>query len=119
MIVEGYQQGKWVPIGQVRVDKDGEVSMSLAAEFRQQHLATPVIKAGIAYIKDKLATESLVAHIKQKNIASWKAFEEAGFRFVGYTTLEGHECREYTYRIGLQNCVCSSRLRSSNGSGIL
>ena len=99
LIVEGYESGNWVPIAQVRVDEDGEISMSLASEFRGQHLATPVIKAGIAYIKREFLIDKLVAHIKHENIVSVKSFERAGFHYTCETTVKGHLCLEYIYKI--------------------
>lgn len=99
LVVEGYESGNWVPIAQVRVDEDGEISMSLASEFRGQHLATPVIKDGIAYIKRRFPIDKLVAHIKHENIVSVKAFESAGFHYTCETTVKRHLCLEYIYKI--------------------
>jgi RimJ/RimL family protein N-acetyltransferase len=56
--------------------------------------------AAIAHIQGKLDTKSLVAHIKQENIRSVKAFEKAGFRYVGPARVKGNECLEYTYITG-------------------
>ena len=100
LIVEQHEEsGKWIPIGQVQINKDGEITMSLASEFRGQHLAKPVIKTGIAYIRRDPSINKLVAHIKQENVASVKAFERAGFQFSCETTVEGHPCLEYNYKI--------------------
>ena len=73
--------------------------MSLASEFRGQHLAKPVIRTGIAYIRRDPSIKKLVAHIKHENIASVKAFERAGFQFVGDTTFKGHPYLEYLYKV--------------------
>jgi hypothetical protein len=98
-IVEGQESEIWLPIAQVRVDEDGEISMSLAKEFRGRHLATPVIKTAIAHIKRVTPIRKLVAHIKPENIRSVKAFSRAGFHFARETTVKGHPCLEYTLEI--------------------
>lgn len=100
LIIEQHDgSGKWVPIGQVQIEKDGEFTISLASEFRRQHLAKPVIKTGIAYIRRDPSIKKLVAHIKNKNIASVKSFEKAGFRLNCETTFSGHKCLEYIYKM--------------------
>lgn len=100
LIIEKYDEsGNWVPIAQVQVDKDGKITMSIASEFRGQHLAKAVIKNAIAYIRRDFSIKKLTAQIKCDNTASIKAFESAGFQFVGETITMGHPCREYTYRI--------------------
>jgi UDP-2,4-diacetamido-2,4,6-trideoxy-beta-L-altropyranose hydrolase len=97
MIVEGLHQDEWIPIGQVRVDDGGEISMSLAPQCRGQHLATPAIMAAMAHVQGNKDMRVLTAHIKQENSRSAKAFEGSGFRCVGPTTVRGHECLEYRY----------------------
>ena len=99
-IVEGKNLDNWLPVAQVRVDKNGEISMSLASEFRGQHLATPVIKTVIDYCGNfNLPLKELVAHIKPENIASIKTFKRAGFHFVRETMINQHPCLEYIYKI--------------------
>lgn len=99
LIIEGYDSGSRIPLGQIRVDRDGKISMSLASEFRGQHLATPSIKVGIAYIKNKFLLNRLVAYIKQENIASVKAFKKAGFQFNRKTTIKRCLCFEYIFEL--------------------
>ena len=100
LIIEQYEDsGNWVPIAQVQVNKDGEITMSLACEFRGLQLAKSVLKTGIAYVRRDFSIKKLVARIKHNNIASIKAFEGAGFQFVHETNVKGNSCIEYTYRI--------------------
>jgi RimJ/RimL family protein N-acetyltransferase len=100
LIIEHHgESGKWVPISQVQIDRDGEFIMSLISEMRGQHLAQSVIKTGIAYIRRDPSIEKLVAHIKTENIFYVKSFEKAGFRLNGETTFDGHPCLEYIYKI--------------------
>lgn len=99
LIIEADKSNNWIPIAQVRVDEDGEISMSLVSQFRLQQLAKPVIKAGIEYIKNEFQIDELVANIKKENIASVKAFKKAGFQFFGETIVKGHLCLKYIYKI--------------------
>ena len=100
LIVEQYEEsGKWTPIAQVQINKDGEMTMSLASEFRGKHLAKSVIKAGITYIRRDHSVKKLIARMKHNNIASIKAFEGAGFQFIRKTNVKGNKCVEYTYNI--------------------
>ena len=93
------ESGKWVPIARVQIDEDGEFNMSLTSEMRGQHLAQSVIKTGIGYIRRDPSIEKLIAHIKNKNIASVKSFEKAGFRLNCETTFSGNPCLEYIYKM--------------------
>ena len=100
LIIEQHDEsGKWTPIAQVQIDKDGEFTMALTSEMRGQHLAQSVIKTGIGYIRRDSSIEKLVAHIKSKNIASVKSFEKAGFQLNCETTFSGHPCLEYIYKM--------------------
>ena len=99
IIEQNEDSGNWTPIAQVQIDKNGEITMSLASEFRGQHLAKSVIKTGIAYIRRDPSIKKLVAHIRNENIASVKAFEKAGFLLTCETTVSGHQCFEYIYKI--------------------
>jgi len=98
LVVEIYESANWHPIGQFRVNEHREVSMSLAAEYRGRHLATPLINIGIKYLEPKLHKDNLIAYIKKDNIASVKSFEKAGFHFVGETIKDGNLCLEYIYQ---------------------
>ena len=100
LIIERYEDsGNWAPIAQVQVDKDGQITMSMACEFRGQQLAESVLKTGIAYVRRDFSIKKLVARVRQNNIASIEAFEGAGFQFVHETNVNGNPCFEYTYRI--------------------
>jgi len=72
-IVETFASENWIPIAQVRFDEDGEISMSLASEYRGQGLATPVIQPAIDYAQNKniLPVNAVIAHIKHENIAAF------------------------------------------------
>ena len=100
LIIECYEvSGNWVPIAQVQVDKNGQMTMSLACEFRGQQLVESVLKTVIAYVRRDFSIKKLVARIKQNNVASIKAFEGAGFQFGHETNVKENPCIEYTYKI--------------------
>ena len=62
-----------VPVGQVRVD-NGEVSYSVAAEFRNRGYGTQMILA--------IMTQPLSASVKYSNPASCRVFERLGWAIV-------------------------------------
>jgi len=97
IIVDGLHQNKWIPVGQVRVNDDGRISMSIAPQFRGQRLATPVIEAAMAYIRENTDIRVLIADIKQENTRSAKAFQKAGFRYVDSRNVKGKVWNKYTY----------------------
>lgn len=97
LIIEGQESGRWHPVGQVRFDADGEISIALAPKFRGRGLGKSLLRTGIEYVIDKLKTKRITAHIKRENLASIKIFERAGFRFHRRTQYKGQKCLEYTY----------------------
>ena len=100
MIVDGLHQDKWIPVGQVRVNDDGRISMSIAHQFRGQHLATPVIVAAMAHIRENTDMRVLIADIRQENTRSACAFQKAGFRYVDSRTVKGNVWKKYTCVMG-------------------
>jgi RimJ/RimL family protein N-acetyltransferase len=97
IIVDGLQQDKWIPVGQVRVNDDGRISMSIDPQFREQRLAAPVIEAAIAYIRENTDIRVLIADIRQENTRSAKAFQRAGFPYVDSRNVKGRVWNKYTY----------------------
>lgn len=83
------------PIGQVRVARDGEISISLAAESRGRGLAAPALRAALEWAQHELGLARALARIKPENEASIKAFEAAGFTFAGETLVSGERCLTY------------------------
>ena len=75
------------PAGQVRFDIAGAeatVNYSLDAAFRGRGLAAPSMSRAIAaFSKDHKEVTSLVALVKQDNIASHRVFEKLEFAFDG------------------------------------
>lgn len=66
--------------GQFRVDSGGLVNVAVTEKFRGQGLGSMLIRKGIeTYARDFLYFGPFKAEIKKENIASVKAFEEAGF----------------------------------------
>ncbi len=95
---EGHQE-RWHPIGQVRIDSDRTISISLEPAFRGKRLSLPVLQEGIRYFQEKQASEiPLNAYIKPENKASQRIFMQAGFEFLRKTTVADQACLEYVYR---------------------
>lgn len=83
-------------ISQVRFDNDGEISVSIAKEFRGKGLAIDIIKLAINSVKIPM----IVAHVKQENIKMIRVFDNIGFKFDGRAIVKGYECLRYVYFTG-------------------
>ena len=63
------------PVGQVRLDPDGELSIAVAPEARGRGYASRMIEAAVALAPGPLVT----ARVKEDNARSLRAFARAGF----------------------------------------
>lgn len=97
-IIEGCYKSTWAPIAQARIESSGEISIAIAAPFRGEKLAVPIIKLLVRQARNTISSP-FIAYIKPENIASIKAFENAGFRFAGATEVRGHKCLRYERRV--------------------
>src|SRR5438132_2750502 len=68
LIIEGNDDGEWLPIAFFRVDADAEVGFVLAPEYRGRHLATPAYKLGISIAETRYSV--IVGHMKPNKNAS-------------------------------------------------
>jgi RimJ/RimL family protein N-acetyltransferase len=76
-------QGK--PIGQIRFDEREtavfEIDFSIDASFRGKGYGSDILKAGVAQLLQKRSgVKGVVGKVKKENVASGKAFEQAGFK---------------------------------------
>ncbi|HNS51955.1 MAG TPA: UDP-2,4-diacetamido-2,4,6-trideoxy-beta-L-altropyranose hydrolase [Anaerolineae bacterium] len=94
---EAWQTGAWAPCGQVRVDPDGTVSMSVAPGLRGRGLAVPLLRAAVLATRARTPGRPLLAHIKPENDASQRVFEKVGFRREGDSLVHGQMCGTFTY----------------------
>jgi len=99
LVIEGLWDSGWVPVAQVRLDTDGEMSILIDRGYRGRRLATPVILASIEFARDMLPLNTVTAKIRLDNLASIKAFERAGFEAARTLSCKGHACVEYAYRL--------------------
>ncbi len=97
LIAELEERDSTQPIGQVRIDPGGMVSISIAPEHRRQGFAAPAIEAAIDRYRTRFGRSEFTAYIKPDNIPSQKVFERAGFRFVDETTVNERACFRYLH----------------------
>ena len=80
-------------VGTVRVDAvsplEGEISLTMAPEYRGQGLAPHLLKRAVCQIFAGTALSRIRALIKPENTASVRAFERAGFICVGTAHAKG------------------------------
>ena len=96
LLVAEIKIGKgWTPAGRVIFKPDGEIGITLGGEFRGRRLARPILQAALEGVRGKYG--EIVAYIKPQNIASLKAFEAAGFRYVCDTEVRGSPCGKFVY----------------------
>jgi RimJ/RimL family protein N-acetyltransferase len=103
LIVEIWQNERWVAAGQVRFDEDGTVSIGLAPELRGKRLALPVLQTAVAFYYTCHPQKQLVAYIKPDNTPSQKIFTQAGFALAGSAEVAGNLCLKFV-------CDCSDSL---------
>jgi UDP-2,4-diacetamido-2,4,6-trideoxy-beta-L-altropyranose hydrolase len=86
-------------IGQFRVDwlsgKEGEVDVSVAPAFRGSGYGAALIDGGAQFAFQQQPGEHLHAFVKLQNVASRRAFEDAGFQNLGEATVKGHPVIHY------------------------
>lgn len=83
-------------LGQFRIDSMGEVSVSIADHFKGKGVGAQVIKIGSEYYR-KTSAKVLIANIKSENIASLKAFQNAGYIFKEKYFLDNQEYQRFIY----------------------
>lgn len=75
-----------IPIGQIRIDfenKNGIINYSIVKGYRGKGLGTKILKAIPQYVhRSKNKCEKLIGSVKLDNIASQKAFLNAGYECV-------------------------------------
>jgi RimJ/RimL family protein N-acetyltransferase len=96
-IVEVEQSEGWAPCGQVRLDQDDTISLSIAPQWRSRRLAVPALRAAIA-VGRQHGRQEFRAFIKPENERSQKVFGEAGFESLGQAEVLGQPCLVYVHR---------------------
>jgi len=85
-------------IGQVRFDTAGNeavVSISLKSRYRGLGVGRHVLKKAVSYLDSRVQGVNVIkAYIMERNAASLKFFESAGFRFSRRLVIRGHEACE-------------------------
>ncbi len=87
-------------IGQVRHDiekNQSKISISIAPDYRGLDLSAPIISDSAKFLfKDNDNIETIIAYIKETNIPSLKAFEQAGFIYFKQEFID--DVKFYVYR---------------------
>ena len=85
--------------GQVRVDErpngQGEIDVSVAREFRGEGAGGRLIDLAVRELFASTAMSRIHAYILPQNIASQRAFENAGFQKAGEEQVKGHRALHY------------------------
>jgi RimJ/RimL family protein N-acetyltransferase len=97
MIVELQEHGGWIPIGQIRIDHEGVVSISLSSPYRGRYLAEPALRKAISYHSTCFPRQTLTAYVKPDNELSQKIFIRVGFKFAGKSQVHSQPCLKYIY----------------------
>ena len=82
--------------------RTADISINIATAHRGRRLGVAALKAGLKFLRDTGAADSVIAEVRQENIASRKAFLAAGFRELEETTHTvtdtGERCRIVRFR---------------------
>ncbi len=81
------------PVGQVRFDTSGneaEISTSISSPYRGYGYGMEAINIASEHLFKETAVSRIYANIKQDNIASYRAFTEAGYREIGVELVKGN-----------------------------
>jgi UDP-2,4-diacetamido-2,4,6-trideoxy-beta-L-altropyranose hydrolase len=87
------------PLATLRLKKtseaEAELGITIAPEFRGQGLAPFLIRMAVTRTAKTWGISKIRALIKPQNLASIKAFEDAGFEFCGPTKVKGYNAVRY------------------------
>lgn len=80
------------PVGQLRVDADGCIDLSVDPSHRKKGIATEMLT-----VLKKLQSKNfnVKGEVKQSNIPSNKAFERAGFTLESVVNIKGVDCNVF------------------------
>jgi UDP-2,4-diacetamido-2,4,6-trideoxy-beta-L-altropyranose hydrolase len=98
LVAEKWAPEGWTGVGQVRIDGDGSVGISVAPDHRGRGLSRPVLQAAVGAFRARFPERGLVAYVKPENAPSHRIFAQAGFQQVGPAERMGQACVRYVYR---------------------
>lgn len=84
-----------IPVSQVRIDENGEISIAVSPLQRGKGYGTESLVCVIDYLQKQGFNKKIIAHIKEDNPASSKIFEKAGFVFQGLVEYKNGICQEW------------------------
>lgn len=83
-----------IPVGQLRVDADGCIDLSVDPSRRKKGIATEMLM-----VLKRLQSKNLnliKGEVKQTNTPSLRAFEKAGFKLDSVVNVKGIDCSVFT-----------------------
>ena len=97
-----FQNNKEESVGQVRIQKESSneavIGISVDKNHRGKKYAVQMLKSASIYFL-KLNPDFIInAYIKEENISSKKAFENAGYRLNQLILYKGFESLHYLYK---------------------
>lgn len=96
LIAEYLEKNSWVPVGQVRFDPSGVISIALDEAFRGRGIAAGILQKSLDYYEQIRPNNSeLIAYIKSQNVASINLFTRADFVLVEETIVADQPCLKF------------------------
>lgn len=80
------------PVGQVRIDNSDDefvIGISVDSEFRKSNYSTSMLVMACSDYLNKFENRTIIAYIKEQNIASLKTFLNAGFNCLEQIEING------------------------------
>jgi GNAT superfamily N-acetyltransferase len=92
------EQGSAIPVGYVRINSVGEVSIAVAPDQQGKGIGRALLVAATMEAA-KAGVLALIARIKPGNSASIRLFEQDGYRHADNEEIEGQSSLRYLKRI--------------------
>ena len=96
LVVEIFQNGRWVPLGHAIVDTGGRMVLCILPRYRGLGRSAAAIRAVLQHLR-QYPLAVLTAWIGDAELSVAKAFERAGFVFSGQSVSAGRIERLYEF----------------------
>ena len=102
LVMERFENRKWVPIGLAIVDEAGQMAFGLLPRYRKLSFSSAALRAVLQYMRE-YTLAVLTARIGDAEPSATKAFERAGFFFSEQSVSSGQIERLYEFVIRGEN----------------